>query len=227
MKAISGYRGVGLVRLMGRRSGFIAVQAALASGLVDACLIPEVPFRLDTLAAYLEALLETKGHAVVCVAEGAAQDMMGVPAPSADESARRGSVDGRASQRQPALKDVGLWLKGQLKRLLTDADIKYIDPSYLIRSVPAASNDRVYCRMLAHGAVHAAFAGYTGISVGLINTHLVYLPLPLLIEAPRKVDPEGEVWNRLRGAIRQPDFDKPPALADIPGCTGGAVAGIA
>jgi 6-phosphofructokinase 1 len=146
---------------------------------------------------------------------------MGVQPPSADAS--RGSVDGRTSQLQPALKDVGLWLKAQLKHLLTDADIKYIDPSYLIRSVPAASNDRVYCRMLAHGAVHAAFAGYTGISVGLVNTHLAYLPLPLLIQAPRKVDPQGELWLRLLGAIRQPDFEKPPALADIAGCAGGAL----
>lgn len=80
-------------------------------------------------------------------------------------------------------RDVGLWLKSRLRKALSDVDVKYIDPSYLIRSVPAHSNDRVYCRMLSHGAVHGAFAGYTGVSVGLVGRRSITsssTPLPLL-----------------------------------------------
>lgn len=203
VEATSGYRGIGLVKLMGRRSGFIAVQASLASGLVDVCLIPEVPFRMDAVIAYLEEVLEKRGHAVICVAEGAAQDLMSeLPLPEHDPA-----TDG-ADQ---ALRDVGAWLKSQLKHNMADVDIKYIDPSYLIRSVPTTSNDRIYCRMLANGAVHAAFAGYTGVTVGLVNTHFVYLPIPVVIQAPRRVEPQGELWNRLRSAIGQPNFETAPS----------------
>jgi 6-phosphofructokinase 1 len=74
------------------------------------------------------------------------------------------------------------------------------------RSIPTTSNDRIYCKILAHNAVHAAFAGYTGITVGLVNTHYVYLPIPVIIQAVRKVDPRGKMWNRLRASIGQPNF---------------------
>lgn len=217
VEATSGFRGVGLVKLMGRRSGFIAVQASLASGLVDICLIPEVPFRVDSMLAYLEDVLERKGNAVICVAEGAAQDLIkGQSAEGAGEKLTTlvGSAGGFSSGgddgQDPELADVGAWLKSAIKHSLADVDVKYIDPSYLIRSVPTASNDRIYCRMLANGAVHAAFAGYTGVTVGLVNTHFVYLPIPIVIQAPRKVDPQGELWNRLRSSIGQPNLMEPP-----------------
>lgn len=101
----------------------------------------------------------------------------------------------------PILKDVGSWLRNEMKAYFKDADIKYIDPSYMIRSVPTNSGDRIYCKVLAHNAVHAAFAGYTGVTVGMVNTHYVYLPIPVIIQAPRKVDPKGKMWNRLRASI--------------------------
>ena len=87
----------------------------------------------------------------------------------------------------PILKDVGPWLKSEIKKRFKDADVKYIDPSYLIRSIPTTSNDRIYCKILAHNAVHAAFAGFTGVTVGLVNTHYVLLPIPVVIQAPRRV----------------------------------------
>lgn len=87
----------------------------------------------------------------------------------------------------PILKDVGPWLKSEIKKCFKDADVKYIDPSYLIRSIPTTSNDRIYCKILAHNAVHAAFAGFTGVTVGLVNTHYCLLPIPVVIQAPRRV----------------------------------------
>ncbi|KAL4440737.1 hypothetical protein ABPG77_000446 [Micractinium sp. CCAP 211/92] len=200
VEASSAYKGIGMVKLMGRQSGFITVSAALASGLVDAVLIPEVQFTLDGpggLFAYLERIMETKGHCVVAVAEGAGQDMI-------DAKVAQALVDGVG---RPQLRDVGIWLKSKFKQHFKDADIKYIEPTCMIRSIPTTAGDRVYCKMLAHGAVHGAFAGFTGITVGLVNTHYCYLPIPLIIQAPRKVDPHGELWNRLRSSIGQPNFE--------------------
>ncbi|KAI7838958.1 hypothetical protein COHA_007278 [Chlorella ohadii] len=79
-------------------------------------------------------------------------------------------------------------------------------PSYQIRSIPTTSGDRIYCKVLAHNAVHAAFAGYTGVTMGLVNTHYCYLPIRTVIQAPRRVDPRGKTWNRLRASIGQPNF---------------------
>lgn len=199
VEASSARNGIGLVKLMGRQSGFIAVQASMASGVVDAVLIPEVPFKIDGptgLMAYLRGVVEKKGHAVVCLAEGAGQDIL-------DDHSSNGGTDASGN---PILKDIGLYMRDQVKAHFKDADVKYIDPSYIIRSIPTTSNDRIYCKILAHNAVHAAMAGYTGITVGLVNTHYVYLPIPVIISAPRKVDPRGKAWNRLRASIGQPNF---------------------
>ncbi|KAI3436493.1 hypothetical protein D9Q98_005910 [Chlorella vulgaris] len=199
VEASSAYRGIGIVKLMGRQSGFITVQASLAAGIVDVVLIPEVKFKLEGengLMAYMETIMDKKGHCVLCVAEGAGQDMIEINGEQGvDETGR------------PILKDVGHWLKRKLKAHFEDADIKYIEPTTMIRSIPTTAGDRVYCKMLAHGAVHAAFAGYSGVTVGLVNTHYCYLPIPLIIQAPRKVDPDGELWNRLRSSCGMPTFE--------------------
>ena len=202
VESSSARNGIGLVKLMGRQSGFIAMQASMASGVVDVVLIPEVPFKLEGptgLLAYLERVLETKGHAVVCVAEGAGQDIL--------DDHSNGATDASGN---PILQDIGLFMRDRLKAHFKGvpggADVKYIDPSYIIRSIPTTSNDRIYCKVLAHNAVHAAFAGYTGVTTGLVNTHYVYLPIPVIIAAPRRVDPRGKGWNRLRASIGQPNF---------------------
>ena len=213
VEATSGYRGVGLVKLMGRCSGFIAVSASLASGLVDICLIPEVPYRLESVLAYLESVLQKKNHAVVCIAEGAGQALM-------DSDGMWQNFGNRSSLDNPDDEDgslensvdIGSWLKSRIVSSLHDVDVKYIDPSYLIRSVEATATDRIYCKILANSAVHGAFAGYTGITVGLVNTHFVYLPISAVIQSRRRVDPHGELWNRLRSSIGQPNFAEDPPL---------------
>mmetsp|Transcript_40385 Transcript_40385/g.114330 ORF Transcript_40385/g.114330 Transcript_40385/m.114330 type:complete len:546 (-) Transcript_40385:420-2057(-) len=196
VEASSAYMGIGIVKLMGRESGFIAMQASMSSGVVDACLIPEVPFTIEGengLVAHIKKVMATQGHAVICVAEGAGQDML----PQSNTTDASGN---------PILGDIGPWLRKQLKAHIPEADIKYIDPTYMIRAIPTNSGDRIYCKVLAHNAVHGAFAGYTGITVGLVNTHYVFLPIPVIIQSPRKVDPHGKAWNRLRGSIGQPNF---------------------
>ncbi|CAL8463718.1 g3252 [Coccomyxa elongata] len=195
VEASSASNGVGLVRLMGRQSGFIAMQASMASGVVDVCLIPEIDFQEDKLMACIEKILGRKGHAVVCVAEGAGQTLL------ANSDSHVTDASGN-----PILADIGIFLRDRIKKLIKDADVKLIDPSYLIRAVPTNPNDRIYCKILGQGAVHGAFAGFTGFTVGLVNTHYVYLPIPVIIQAARTVDPKGRSWNRLKTAINQPDL---------------------
>ncbi|KAI7844542.1 hypothetical protein COHA_001900 [Chlorella ohadii] len=177
-EASSAYRGIGLVKLMGRTAGFIAVKAALASGIVDVVLVPEVPFNIDSMVAHVEHILQTRGHAVVCMAEGAAKDR--VP----DQCYYEPGKDAATCIET----DPGNWLKQEMKKRLRDVDIN------------------VYSKLIAHGAVHAGFAGYTACAVGQVNTHMVYLPLQVLAQAPRQMDPNGELWNRLKAAIGQPSF---------------------
>lgn len=123
VEASSAFHGVGVVKVMGRQSGFIAMNASLASGVVDICLIPEVPFALhgeNGMFAFLDKVLSEKGHAVICVAEGAGQDLLAKGEQQTDASGN------------PILQDVGLWLKSKIKKQFKDVDIKYIDPSMLI-----------------------------------------------------------------------------------------------
>lgn len=196
VEAMSARNGLGLVKLMGRQSGFIAMQASMASGVVDVCLIPEISFQMDKLCAYIAKVFEKKGHCVICVAEGAGQNILHTHGnPTTDASGN------------PILQDIGPFMRNEIKKLFKgDADIKYIDPTYMIRAIPTSTNDRVYCKVLGQGAVHAAFAGLTDCTVGMVNTHYVYLPINILIQAPRKVNPKGRRWNRLITAINQPSL---------------------
>jgi len=195
IEAKSALNGVGVVKLMGRQSGFIAMHASLASGEVDVCLIPEVDFAMEGaggVVRHIESLLKKQGHAVVVVAEGAGQEyVMG-----------SGGTDKGGN---PILGDIGPWLVKRLRAEMS-CDVKYIDPTYMVRGITANAHDSIYCTILGQNAVHGAFAGYTGISIGMVNTHAVFLPIPRLIERERLVDPDGRMWHRLLTSTGQPDF---------------------
>ncbi|HEY0758992.1 MAG TPA: ATP-dependent 6-phosphofructokinase [Acidisarcina sp.] len=191
--------GVGLVKLMGRHSGFIACYASLAMSNVDFVLIPEVPFQLEGDGGLLRVLrrrLDHCGHAVIVVAEGAGQDLM------ADAG---GGTDASGNKR---LTDVGPWLRdritGHFKSINVELNLKYIDPSYAIRSVPANAYDSVYCVRLAHNAVHAAMSGRTEMVVGRWAGRFVHVPMPLAIRHRNSVDPHGDLWMSVLEATEQP-----------------------
>ena len=190
--------GVGLVKLMGRDSGFIACFAALAGSNVDFVLIPEVPFQLEGPRGLLETLryrLAKRGSAVIVVAEGAGQELMSVgDATDASGNKRYG--------------DIGLFLKDQInaffKERRMEVNLKYIDPSYIVRSVPANAQDNVYCSRLAQAAVHAAVAGKTGMLVGRWHNSFVNLPIDLVTHGRRKVNPKRELWHSVLESTGQP-----------------------
>ena len=190
--------GIGLVKLMGRDSGFIAAFAALAENCVNYVLIPEVPFHLQGkhgLLSCLEDRLARRGHAVVVVAEGAGQHLTEGP----------GGADASGNKK---FGDIGPFLKKSIeshfKLLGKEVNIKYIDPSYVIRSVPASPQDAIYCLRLAQNAVHAAMAGKTNMVVGRWHGHYVNLPMRVVTVRRRKVNPTGDLWMTVLEATGQP-----------------------
>ncbi|HEX8295450.1 MAG TPA: ATP-dependent 6-phosphofructokinase [Chthoniobacteraceae bacterium] len=189
IESVGSMNGVGVIKLMGRDSGFIACYAALAGGNVDFVLIPEVPFQLEGERGLLEALryrLAKKKSAVVVVAEGAGQDLL--------ESDTGTDASGNKKHG-----DIGLFLKDRInaffKERRMECNLKYIDPSYIIRSVPANAQDNVYCSQLAQHAVHAGLAGKTELLVGRWHGAFVHLPITLATGGRRKVDPQSELWH--------------------------------
>ena len=192
--------GVGLVKLMGRHSGFIAARAALAAGEADFVLIPEVPFDLDGPRGFLQALanrLNQQRHALVVVAEGAGQDLL------ATETSPQRDKSGNFK-----LADIGPFLKKRIQRHFAlqelELNLKYIDPSYIIRSAPASAVDAVFCQELAHSAVHAAMSGRTGMIVGEWNQRQVHIPLAMATAQRKLINPDGAVWRNVVEATGQP-----------------------
>jgi len=195
--------GIGLVKIMGRQSGHIAVSATLAQNDVNFVLIPEVPFDLDGEKGFLKVLerrLKNSDHAVILVAEGAGQDLY----------AETGHVETDASG-NVKLHDIGLLLKDRIeayfKKIKMEINLKYIDPGYTIRSVPANASDSLYCAILGQYAVHAGMAGKTGMVVGLFNNEYVHLPINT-VTVRKKVDPNGNMWMRALEATGQPSSMK-------------------
>jgi 6-phosphofructokinase 1 len=198
MEAKSAIHGVGLVKLMGRESGFIATHTALASHEVNFVLIPEVPFNLEGYNGFfhhLEDRLVKRGHAVIVLAEGAMQDRL-----LTDKQTDAGG--------NLKFADVGIYLRDRIIKYFDEKKIelslKYIDPSYIIRSAPANPADSIYCERLGNAAVHAAMAGKTKLIIGLVNNEFVHLPLKLAISHRNRVDPESSLWRDALEATHQP-----------------------
>lgn len=205
VEAESVHNGIGLVKLMGRYSGYIAMHATLASRDVDCCLIPEVPFFLEGqggLYKFVEKRLHENGHAVIVIAEGAGQELM---AESMEVSDTHDASGNRL------LLDVGMWLAKKLKEFFQKAKkesvtLKYIDPTYMVRAIPSNAADNVYCTLLAQSATHGAMAGYTGFTVGPVNGRHAYIPISRITEKQKRVSIMDRMWARLLSSTNQPDF---------------------
>ena len=204
-EASGAYNGIAVVKLMGRDSGFIAASASLATQEVNFVLVPEISFDLYGPRGFLKVLrkrLEIKHHAVVVVAEGAGQELF------------ESGEDKKDASGNVLHKDIGVFLKGKIKEEFDTKEfpysIKYIDPSYIIRSAPANPNDSKFCTLLAQNAVHAALAGKTDFVVGYWNNEFTLLPIPMAVANRRKIDVEGELWWNVLEATGQPISMKNP-----------------
>ncbi|MDR2353234.1 MAG: ATP-dependent 6-phosphofructokinase [Deltaproteobacteria bacterium] len=204
-EALGAPGGVGLVKLMGRDSGFIASTAALARGDANFVLIPEIDFDVEgpgALLEHLESRIKNRGHAVIVVAEGAGQKFFQNEAKAQDAS---GNI---------LHKDIGQYLADKIrthfKGKTQELNLKYIDPSYIIRSAPANSTDQVFCSFLGQKAAHAAMAGKTNCLIGQWNDHFVHVPIAMAIAQRKKVDPMGELWNSVLERTGQPNLTRIP-----------------
>ena len=192
--------GIGIVKLMGRDSGFIAAASTMANSVVDFCLVPEVELALDGDQGFFRMLarkLDESRHAVIVVAEGAGQNLF----PASD--ARKDASGNVLKQ------DIGIFLRDGIVKFFKnsgrDVSIKYLDPSYHIRSVAAISSDAIFCHLLAEHAVHAAMAGKTGTVVGHWNNYFTHVPIRLATRERLKLDLDGALWKGVLSSTRQND----------------------
>jgi 6-phosphofructokinase 1 len=186
--------GIGLVKLMGRDSGFIATFATLADTQVGLCLIPEVGFTLDGVVRAAGQRIERDGYVVIVVAEGAGQDLL----------AEAAEFDASGNRRHG---DIGVFLKEKIPEVLRaqgiSPSLKYIDPSYMIRSLPANARDANFCLRLGHAAVHAGMAGKTDVVIGSWRRRLTHVPIPLAVSSRKKVDTNGYLWQTVLSVTGQ------------------------
>jgi len=204
IEADDSHEGIGIVKLMGRECGFIAMYATLASNNVDICLIPEESFELEKLWEYTAKVIEKQGHCLIVVAEGAgAEHFEGVDL-------------GKDPSGNKVLPDIGVFLKEKARGWFKEergrpTEVRYIDPSYQIRSVPASPSDSVYCSALGTSVVHGAMAGNTGFSCGHRNNRYVYIPIEDMCDPKQhvRVDTSSRIYNRMIGHTGQPRFHTP------------------
>jgi 6-phosphofructokinase 1 len=194
-EAEAAHNGIGLVKLMGRDSGFIAAYTVLVNSQVNFCLIPEVPFTLEKFLAALDDRLKRRGHALIIVAEGAGQDLM----------QKKGDRDASGNVR---FGDIGVFLRDAINAHFRSANqevtLKYIEPSYMIRSVPANARDSAFCLLLGQSAVHAGMAGCTDMVVGFWNHRFTHVPIRLAVSERKKIDPAGALWSSVLASTGQP-----------------------
>jgi len=202
-EAKAAVNGVGLVKLMGRDCGAIACHASLASGEPNIVLIPESPFHLDGehgVLPYLRQRLERRRHACIVVAEGAGRDLI------------RGENAERDAAGNVRFEDIGLLLKDRFEQYLTQCGmrhtVKYIDPSYMVRSLPATADDSLFCLRLAQDAAHAAMTGRTDMVIGQWHGVIVHIPMPLVSSGKDQVDPTGDIWQSVLEMTGQPTLFK-------------------
>jgi len=191
--------GLGLVKLMGRNAGFIAAGAAVASQEANFVLVPEVPFPLDRFLDTLLQRMVDKGHALVVVAEGAGQHLLRASGDSGlDASGNR--LHG----------DIGPFLGDAIKKHFADASVelnlKYFDPGYLIRSVPATAWDRILSDHMARHAVHAAMTGRTDVLIGFLHGTFLHVPISTAIAEKKHMEIPGDLWAAVLSTTGQPSW---------------------
>ena len=199
VEARGAVHGMGLVKLMGRHAGFIAAGASVVSQEVDFTLVPEIPFPLEGERGFLAALerrMRNAGHAVIVVAEGAGQHLFG------EENRQRDASGNLLHQ------DIGTFLRDKIndyfKQQELPVTLKYLDPSYHIRSVPANVYDRFLCDQMARNAVHAAMAGKTGVMIGSASDRIVHVPIPSVVAQTKVMQVDGDLWRAVLQSTGQP-----------------------
>jgi 6-phosphofructokinase 1 len=194
IEAIGVHNGIGLVKLMGRDSGFIAAYTALADKDVNFCLIPESPFNLNIFLSKLKERIYNRGHAMIVVAEGAGQHLLKTD----NDKDASGNV---------RYGNIGLFLKDEITKYFKsnkiELNLKYIDPSYMIRSLPANARDSALCLMYGHCAVHAGMTGKTDMVVGYWKNSFTHVPIAIAASSRKKIELNSFLWQSVLAATGQ------------------------
>src|SRR5215510_14191115 len=198
-EARSVQNGIAIVKLMGRHAGFLTAEATVASQDVNYTLIPEVPFQLEGEGGFLAALeqrIVNRGHAVIAVAEGAGQELLGNTGTERDAS---GNIK---------LSDIGVFLHKKIEEWFQPRNVpfvmRYFDPSYIVRSSPDNAEDTILCDQFARHAAHAAMAGKTGLVIGLLHDRFIHVPIELLATQKKRLNPDSPAWGAVLTATGQP-----------------------
>ena len=132
---------------------------------------------------------------MIAVAEGAGQEFV---AANAERDASGNVKYG----------DIGTFLRDAIKKHFAQSgmeiNLKYIDPSYIIRSQPANPHDSALCLLFGHNAVHAGMAGRTNMVVGFWNHQFTHVPIGLATGQRKKIDPEERLWSSVLASTGQP-----------------------
>jgi 6-phosphofructokinase 1 len=203
-EAVSARNGVAVVKLMGRESGFIAAAATTASAEVNFCLVPEVRFEIDGpggLLVALERRLHERGHAVIVSAEGCGAALVHDHASAPHDASGNVRYASPEADIGPHLRDA---IVSHFERVGMPITVKYIDPSYIIRSVPANAGDAIFCDTLGRHAVHAAMAGKTGIAMGRWHGVFTHVPLAVATSFRKRIDPDLTTWLAVTETTGQP-----------------------
>jgi len=197
VEAMGARNGIGLVKLMGRASGFIAASATLANNVVNFCLVPEVDFTLNGFLTALKNRIINRGYAVIVVGEGAGQNIF------PDDLGTDASGNAK-------LGNIGHYLREQITEFFEteqiDMTLKYIDPSYTIRSMPSNAYDSAFCLLLGYNAVHAGMTGRTNMFIGHSNNQFTHVPIPMVVNKRKRIDPKGRMWEDVLSCTGQPDM---------------------
>jgi 6-phosphofructokinase 1 len=198
---------------MGRDSGFITAYATIANPVVNFCLIPETDFQMDGEDGLLKALerrfANGKTHTVIVVAEGAGQKLI------------EGEEERRDASGNILKKDIGEYIRRRItehfEQIGVTTSVKYFDPSYMIRSVPARGTDAIRCYMLARNAVHAAMAGRTNCVVGSLGDWYTLVPIRLATIERQKVQLNSDLWRSVMDATGQEFYLNPEKQKSVTG----------
>jgi 6-phosphofructokinase 1 len=223
-----------VVQLFGSDSGFVVSHAALASGVCDAALIPEVPFTMKKLADYITERLSKRfrpgaggqsPYGMIVMAETAvpqdAEDYLSDPEVDLDENEKAAiqafvskgcRVHGQTPDelRTGGLKVVSRVLQKRIREMKVDdaywADFRVFtnEPRHLLRAIPPSASDVAFGQRLGVLAVDNAMAGYTDFMISQWMTEYVLVPLDLVVLGRKRVPPNGIFWKSVVASTGQP-----------------------
>jgi ATP-dependent phosphofructokinase / diphosphate-dependent phosphofructokinase len=176
-----------IVEVMGRRAGWIALHAGVAGG-GDVILIPEIPYRLESVAAKVrERRRRGRAFSLVVAAEGAK--------PVGGEAVVRKIIAGSADPVR--LGGIAFVLADQLEEM-AGAETRAVVLGHVQRGGTPTAADRILATRLGEEAVRMVAAGMFGRMVAVQGGSLSSVPLDIPAGGPKLVPPDHPLIRAAR-----------------------------